>query len=361
MKKQRLRWRGKKISRRDFLKGWALLSTGFLTGVDSKLESSIEKVFSKRPKIVRAYSPDATYWDYESEYYFDYVNQDVVNEMVLQGTLALVKGDLSGITEWYDPGDKWAIKINCNNYADDSNEIDATAPVIIGVLRVLIEYLGVPPSNVYVYDASRPIPYFRIRDRIPYEINYVERGDPLAEADPISPITFRRISTQYLPYVVSRSQHLINIPLFKDHSLVLSTLAFKNHFGTTRPGPSYLHYPIHYNLSDLNANTHIRRKTRLIVGDALFGVWDGGPHGWPMQWETFPGGPTPNNLFIGFDPVAHESVMVDYLIAEQKYHGVPLLSHYYLHDAMKYHKLGVHEHRNESGKYRYIDYDEVEI
>nr|NIM99636.1 DUF362 domain-containing protein [candidate division Zixibacteria bacterium] len=265
------------------------------------------------------------------------------------------------ITQPYNPGDKWAVKINCNNYADDSNEIDASAPVLIAVLRLLIEYLDVPPSDIYVYDASRPIPYFRIRDRIPYDINYVENGDALAKTDPMSPVTFREAFTQHLPYVVSKSQHLVNIPLFKDHMLVLSTLAFKNHFGTIRPGPSFLRNSIHYNLSDLNANTQIRGRTRLIVGDALFGIWDGGPSGWPMEWETFPGGPTPNSVFIGFDPVAHESVMVDYLTAEQVYNGVVPLPHYYLHDAMRYHRLGVHEHRDESGNYRYIDYRELEI
>jgi uncharacterized protein (DUF362 family) len=261
----------------------------------------------------------------------------------------------------YNPGDKWAIKINCNNRADQSNEIDATAPVIIAVLRVLIDYLGVEPSDIYVYDASRPISYLRIRYRIPYGINYVESGDPLAKADPDSAISFRHISTQYLPYVVSRAQHLINIPLFKDHSLVLATMALKNHFGTTRPGPVFLHNPIDYNLSDLNANSQIRHKTRLIVADALFGVWNGGPGGKPMQWHTFPGGPTPNSIFVGFDPVAHESVMVDYLIAEQEYHNIHLLSHFYLHDAMRHHKLGVHEHRDSSGNYSYIDYIELEL
>ena len=53
--------------------------------------------------------------------------------------------------------------------------------------------------------------------------------------------------------------------------------------------------------------------------------------------------------------------MIDYLIAEQEYHKVPLLSHFYLHDAMRYHKLGVHEHRNNNNQYNYIDYVELEL
>jgi hypothetical protein len=363
MKKQQRNCAGKDVSRRDFLKRSVLLGTGLVVGVHPEIEASASgaKVPVRRSRIVRAYSPNATSWDYQSNYYFDFVDQDIVNQMVLEGALELTKGDLGRIAQNYQIGDKWAIKINCNNYSDASNEIDATAPVMIAVLRLLIEDLSVPAPDITIYDASRSIPNFRIRDRIPYSVNFAESGDPQTEADYSAPITFRNIATQYLPYVVSESQHLINIPLFKDHLFVLSTMAFKNHFGTSKPGPAYLHSPIDYNLSDLNANVQIRQKTRLIVGDALFGVWDGGPYGWPMRWNTFPGGPTPNSIFLGFDPVAHESVMVDYLIAEQEYHSVPLLSHFFLHDAMEYHDLGVHEHRNENGRYRQIDYVEMEV
>lgn len=363
MKKRREDPCCKDVSRRDFLKKSALLGTGLAVGAVPHLEAGTrgEKTPLRKPRIVRAYSPNATNWDYQSNYYFDFVDQDIVNQMVLQGALELTRGDLTRIVQNYNVGEKWAIKINCNNYSDASNEIDATAPVIIAVLRLLIEDLGVPEGDIRIYDTSRPIPSFRIRSRIPYGVVFVESGDADAQADYMSPISFRNIENQYLPYVVSRSQHLINMPLFKDHLFVLSTMAFKNHFGTSRPGPSYLHSPIDYNLSDLNANVQIRQKTRLIVGDALFGVWDGGPYGWPMQWDTFPGGPTPNSIFLGFDPVAHESVMLDYLIAEQEYHGVPLLSHFFLHDAMDYHNLGIHEHRNDNGRYRLIDYVEMEV
>jgi hypothetical protein len=353
----------KGVSRRDFLKKSALVGTGLAVGAVPQLgaTSTGEKVPVRRPRIVRAHSPNATNWDYQSNYYFDFVDQEIVNEMVRAGALELTRGDLGRIAPNYHTGDRWAIKINCNNYSDASNDIDATAPVIIAVLRLLIEDIGVPEGDISIYDTSRPIPGFRIRNRIPYGVNFVESGDPDAEADTFAPITFRNIENQFLPYVVSRCRHLINLPLFKDHLFVLSTMAFKNHFGTSRPGPSYLHSPIDYNLSDLNACPQIRQKTRLIVGDALFGVWDGGPYGWPMQWDTFPAGPTPNSIFLGFDSVAHESVMVDYLIAEQEYHGVPLLSHLFLHDAMEYHDLGVHEHRNENGRYRQIDYVELEV
>ena len=61
-------------------------------------------------------------------------------------------------------------------------------------------------------------------------------------------------------------------------------------------------------------------------------------------------------LIAATDPVAHESVMADCLIAERTAQGRELRSHLYLHDAMELYGLGIHEHRDPaSGRYRRID------
>jgi len=362
MEKKPFHCRG--ISRREFVKSSSKAAIGVALGVSS-LESMIPKG-TRMPRVVRSYDANATWWDYQSNYYFDFVDQSAVNRMFIQGVRTLMEAG-SDLKAWdkllggYRVGGKVAIKINCNNYSNQTNQIDATAPSINAVLLGLIEILGIPPADIYVYDCSRPIPAWRIRDRVLWDVNFVQSGDSLAQADNDAPIEFRNAGTQYCPYVLTQANHLIDLCLFKDHLYVLSTMGFKNHFGTTRPGPAYLHSNIQTNLSDLNATPQIRNKTRLIVGDALWGVYTGGPYGLPQQWDTFPGGPTPNSIFLGQDPVAVESVMVDYLIAEQEYHGIPLLSHEYLQDAMDYYGLGVHEHRDEQGNYQLIDYVELDL
>jgi hypothetical protein len=352
------------ITRREFVKSTSRAAVGMALGLGAlhRVVHGGERI----PRVVRAFDINATDWDWVSEYYFDYVDQLAVNRMLFQGIRALT-GTRSDQKAWsrlmtgYQRGNKVAIKINCNNYADRSNEIDATAPVLNAVVFGLIKGFGVPEGNIYVYDVSRPIPAFRIRDRVPWGVNFVQAGDSLAQADNDAPIEFRYAATQHCPYVLTQADHLIDLCLFKDHLFVLATMFMKNHYGTPRPGPMFLHNNINYNISDLNATPHIRNKTRLLVGDALFGVWDGGPYGVPMRWDTFPNGPAPNSIFLGTDPVAVESVMVDYLIAEQEYHGVPLLSHDYLHDAMDYHGLGIHEHRDAQGHYQNIDYVELDL
>ena len=355
----------RQLTRRAFVKGTSQAAAGMALGLTAFGQQRFIAPTAK-PRVVRAYDQNATSWDYQSNYYYDYIDQAAVTQMFGSALQALIgaPSQVSACQKWmptYQPGDKVAIKINLNNRAGVSNEIDATAPVLNAVLVALIAVKGVPEGDIYVYDVSRPIPTDRIRNRVPWSVNYVQSGSSLAQADPNAPISFRGIGTQYCPLVLTQAQHLINLCLFKDHLYVLGTMGMKNHFGTTRPGPSNLHSPINQNLSDLNANPHIRDKTRLIVGDALFGVYTGGPYGEPQQWATFPGGPTPNSIFLGFDPVATESVMTDYLITEQQYRGITLLSHDYLHDAMDYHGLGWHEHADAGGRYSGINYVELDL
>jgi len=354
------------ISRREFIGRSSRAAVGMALGLGA-LEQKVPGRKRTLPRVVRSYDANATWWDYSSNYYFDFVDETRVRRMLLQGVRQLMAAntDLAAWTKLLGGRNqvrgKFAIKINCNNYSNQSNEIDATSPSINAVLHGLIDILGIPPGDIYVYDCSRPIYQWRIRDRVNWNVNFVQTGDPLAAADYDAPIEFRNIATQYCPKVLTQASHVIDLSLFKDHIFVLATMGFKNHFGTTKPGPANLHSPIDYNLSDLNATPNIHNKTRLIVGDALWGVYNGGPYGPPQQWETFPGGPTPNSIFVGQDPVATESVMIDYLIAEQEYRGIPLLSHFYLHDAMDYHHLGVHEHRDGNGNYSNIDYVELDL
>lgn len=359
------------LSRRSFLQGTAATVGGLATGsVPARSRAEIEFAPGTFPthRVVRAHDPESTGWNWSSDYYFDFVDQARINRMVDEAVRVLVglDGRNAEVRAWkrimasFQAGDRVAIKVNCNNSANLSNTIDATPPVIIPVIRALVEYCKVPAKDIFVYDVARALPRARLQDRIPFAVQYVSAGHPLAEADPQAKVIYRNIGPQYMPLVLTQAQHLINLPLFKNHAYVLSTMAFKNHFGTTRPGPSNLHQPITQNLADLNAGEHIRGKTRLLLADALWGIWTGGPSGKPQKWDTFPGGPNPNSVFAATDPVAHESVMVDYLIAEKTFHGENLLSHDHLHDAMAVYGLGIHEHRDEHGRYRQIDYLQVD-
>lgn len=229
------------LSRRDFVRGTSKAAAGVVLGLNALGQSSVEEL-RRYPRVARAYDQNATAWDYQSNYYFDFIDQAAVDQMLIRGLQALMRArSLSEacrrLIPYYQPGEKIAIKINLNNIANQSNEIDATAPVLNALLLVLTSSLGVQEGDVYVYDVSRPVPAFRIRNRVPWNVNYVQSGDALAQADYSAPIDFRNINTQYCPLVLTQASHLIDLCLFKDHLFVLATMGMKNHFGTTRPDP----------------------------------------------------------------------------------------------------------------------------
>jgi uncharacterized protein (DUF362 family) len=137
------------------------------------------------------------------------------------------------------------------------------------------------------------------------------------------------LSDRWLPDLLAKASYLINLPIMKYHGIHPVSLGFKNHFGSlyniVRGGVDNLHEYInpkgsHYHsayspLVDLNSNIHIRDKTILIIGDALFGSRDGATQV-PVPWKTFNRG-APNSLIMGTDPVAVDCVMVDLVNAEK--------------------------------------------
>jgi len=110
-------------------------------------------------------------------------------------------------------------------------------------------------------------------------------------------------------------------------------------------------------LVDIYLNSHIRDKTVLIIGDALFGAridnWDV-----PEVWDTF-GGEFPNSIFLSTDPVAIDSVMYDFLNLED---SKPDESQLYLHRAKEV-GLGTHDHWNNptDKQYSRIDFRKIDM
>jgi hypothetical protein len=181
--------------------------------------------------------------------------------------------------------------------------------------------------------------------------------------------------------VMEEAEYLINLPSMKGHNLAGITLCAKNHFGThVRPRAAHLHPGLntdsrrkgygHYRvLVDIMGNRHLGEKNLFYILDALWSGsnWDGLPVKFLMppfnnHWSS--------SIMLSLDPVAIESVAVDFLRTEfsNPEHTVPYISDPgvddYLHQAadpknwpagivyapdgdnipMK--GLGVHEHWN---------------
>ncbi len=241
----------------------------------------------------------------------------------------------------YSSGQKIAIKVNLNNcrncYTDASphgNAIDALPQPVIGLITGLVA-AGVPPADITVYDAIRAIPsyfYDAIHSAFPTVQFVGTQGCSGAAATgygkhPSLAITFANpaLATRYLADILYDATYVINMPIIKTHSGEAAnpvTLSFKNHFGSINQIGDLHNYisvsdPVYqatYSpLADVSANSNLKLKTILILGDGLFGGFGAGATA-VGYWNVF-GGPA-NSLFFATDPVAVDCVMVDFLVAE---------------------------------------------
>lgn len=292
----------------------------------------------------------------------------------------------TGTASDYKSGEKIVIKLNQNQ--DDGTgwtKDHMTAPQLLdALLSDLTEVVGVAPSDITLIDASRNFSdciYHRISQKFP-GVRMVAQNRIKPERDTKHPIYFSgdQIPTGYVPKDYADASYMINIGLFRVHNLYGVTFCAKNHFGSVdfdnADKGKFLPTPMHnsaYNgydsyspLTDLIAHDMIGGKTMLYLVDALY---TSNMQNFPVvtRMETF-GGKTPCGIFASQDPVAIESVCLDFIAAE------PTLSvmeaggnpDNFLHEAAKLKQppsgtrydpnhsgkipasLGVHEHWNNS-------------
>ncbi len=338
------------ITRRVFLKKTGKIGTGiflfsFLPFKACKLSPSNGKPPSQpqlQGRVVHTSSPNATSWDFGTDYYGNHVSQTVVDDMVNQGVKDLT-GKSTVSQAWqslipdYSSGKAIAIKVNFNNNglcSDSGNLIDALIHPVNSIIQGL-KQIGVDEQDIWIYDATRTIPsrfsdgcsFSGVRFIGPWDTACTEETT-FVSSDPDASVTFSPPGGTPLPDaqriadVLIDASYLINIPIVKTHAAGI-TLSFKNHFGTIQT-PENLHeyilesgaeYSPDYNpLVDIYLNPHIRDKTILTIGDGLFGNWQNN-WGKPPGWAIFGNG-APNSLFFATDPVSIDCVMADYLAAE---------------------------------------------
>ncbi len=345
-------------------------------------------------RVVWVHEPNATSWDGSSYYWWDNTNTDqtVVDSMTSEAIQALT-AEPNDSMSWdalfrhfnqqkgkgnngYQAGEQIVIKINMNN-SGSGNKIDAAPQMVRGLLRQLVYQAGVGQSAITVYDAQRDIgaPVYNCCHpefpEVGYNANIGWVSDAITySAEPIGSDARR------LPQCVLDAEYMINMSILKRHDAYAAvTLCGKNHFGTIG-SPSALHTYIRcwergmgsYDpLVDIMGNENIGGKTILYIIDGLYGG-----HYWgatPMKWLSVPfSNDWPSSIFVSQDPVAIDSVGMDFLRAEWVLRDN---ADNYLHEAAQANSppsgvfydpegdgsrldsLGVHEHWNNATKKQY--------
>lgn len=358
-------------------------------------------------RVVWVRDPDATRWDGVTGHWWDdaATDQTAVDNM-LSLSLRRLTGAPSDTAAWdalfryfnsthgrgsagYQSGEKIAIKINCNNtsnYGDTDNQADASPHSVLALLRQLVHQAGVPQTMITVYEAPKTSPSRVIPDRIfnkcRAEFPNVIYAD-CTGAGGHTPIAWQANAISYsvandcgrdIPTCVTEATYLVNMALLKGHSTAGITLTAKNHYGSinarehtyirSRDAGMGAYNPF----VDLIGHPHLGGKTLLFMIDGLYGVRsvnDGvDTYG---RWNNLFGGHWSASYFVSCDPVAIDSVGLDFLRAEYGSSlggGASANCDNYLHEAaladnppsgtyyinqlngQRLPSLGVHEHWN---------------
>ncbi|MHB0960365.1 MAG: DUF362 domain-containing protein [Pirellulaceae bacterium] len=376
-------------------------------------------------RVVWMHNPQAATWDGDAEqgsWCDDKWTNPVLADQMLSKALELQTGAASDTDAWaalfrhynrthgrpdagYRPGEKVVVKLNLNCSQRQTNSppgLYNTPQMTKALLRQLVHRAGIPQTNILVCDASRlssdtifdacrsDFPDIRFEDRDGGQERIQARPDKNVALHFGDPHT-RDSGKTYLPASITAATYLINVALLKGHRLAGVTLCAKNHFGSVYRdnagaddphrgwNPSHMHDEIMvrdramgtYNpLVDLMGHRHLGGKTVLYMLDALYAA----PHqnAAPQPWQSSPfDGHWTASLFVSQDPVAIDSVAVDFFAAEQTAKEMIGSVDNYLHEAAladnapsktRYApegtdatlpSLGVHEHWNNSQQKQY--------
>jgi hypothetical protein len=348
-------------------------------------------------RVVWAHDDKAVFWDGKSRPWWNakWFDQAAINAMADSGLMTLT-GGTSVADAWdrlfvhfngirgkgdvgYRSGERIVIKVNINN--SGKGALDAVPQTIYAIVRQLTA-VGVAEQDINVYDASRS-------HSAGYIANYCKTDFPKVKFNRNGTWLDNQIAysaeikakgSRQLPKTVVDADYIINIALLKRHSRVNAaghstsgvtgvSLTAKNQFGNLNE-IAPLHESIRdwrenrgmgsYNpLVDLTGSAKLGGKTVLYMIDGLFAGDYYGSQPLPLQQPPFDG-KWPCSYFFSQDPVAIDSVGLDFLRAEwnlaanadnylheQALADQPPSGIEYKPDGVRLSSLGVHEHWND--------------
>jgi uncharacterized protein (DUF362 family) len=176
------------------------------------------------------------------------------------------------------PEDVVGVKINCLFGVGAATHPEVTTAVVEGCRMA-----GVPPDKIIVWDRDD-----KHLEKSGYTVNrgegvrYLGVGRDWEE----EPTNIHTCKGRLAKLLTQTCTAIINVPILKHHAIAGITFSMKNHYGSFHnPNSAHANNCDPF-IAQLNALKVIREKTRLIVGDALLPVADGGPQANPRAtWE----------------------------------------------------------------------------
>lgn len=291
---------GGKIDRRKFLKIMAAGATGAAFYGIPQIEVRATSKYPHWGKVVVVKDDKAT----EGQK----VNQSVIKNMLTEAINVLTDGGgWNSLFPNFKLGENVAIKVNCI-----ARRMSTHWEIIEEIINGLKE-VGFRPQDITVYDTFSFLlqaPKYELKTD-PGNLRVMGADQLKVPYDQGKPFDMQG-NPAYLSRILTEATYIINAPVLKEHFEAGLTFALKNHVGSVDNAKKLFHEPpepgnfIHAFLGRgkpkqdrialINAAPDIKEKTKLIVGDALFGIYQRGPDGSPQF--------TYNGLIVGTDPVA---------------------------------------------------------
>jgi uncharacterized protein (DUF362 family) len=314
------------LNRREFVKTAAAGAAGLaLMGLPSGKSEAVEK-YPHWGKAVVIRDESAT--DGPN------VNSKVVREMLAESIKLLTNGGgWPALFSSYKTGETIGIKVNCQ-----WPRVPTQPKLVSAIVNELVK-MGISPDKIVVWDAEWSALIYSAM----YLVSQEFRGVRVAATDKLED-PFDQGKTMdiqgnpaHLSRLLTRADHLINVPVLKNHFEAGITFALKNNVGVAGKDIKYrqklfhspideknpMHKamgrgaPIAERIALINTAPDIKNKTRLIVGDAMFGICARGPIGEPEFVY--------NGLIVGTDPVAtdHQARLI--IENERKKRNLPFV------------------------------------
>lgn len=317
----------KKIDRREFIKDVSLAGLGITLGtslIGTNISTSSAQGASR---LVIASHKDAVTGIK--------INPEIAKKMVDTGIMQYT-GQKTVADAWrsilpsLSPNDLVTIKVNCIN-----SSLSSHTSVVDAITSGLI-IAGVKDNSIIIWDRTNSE---LLRSGFRYNTGDTgvrcfgtdERGWGYNKQVKLANQNVK------LSKILTSTNHLINVPLLKDHGTSGITASMKNHYGSVdNPGSLHGGQCDPY-IAELNNIPEIKEKTRLIVLDGLLGIYTGGPMGSPQFVY--------NSVIMGQDPVAVDYQAWRILLSECQKHGRNLSLPKHIETARKV-GLGTNENTN---------------
>ena len=314
------------LTRREFIKKTTAGTLGFslLSGLPSLsnerifaagLTSKSKVVLVKHAKVI---SPAGE------------VDSSILKEM-LDSAIINFSSEKETASYWkkiFSPSDIIGLKVNTLGLSNISgspatNHFQAITSAIINSIREA----GIKEENFIIWDRSedelKSAGYAIQKEKGKTRIlgNIDSRSGNGGEGYAEKEFAVGEKTTRLSKILNEMSTAMINIPLMKDHGTAGITGALKNHYGTINNARDFhSNNATNPGIPEVNMLTEIRNKQKIIIVDALMGVYSGGPR-WDRR-SMWPFG----GILIGTDPVAIDTVLLTLINEKRISEGMPAIT-----------------------------------